>query len=40
MAPWLSLVGSEFRVLSPPELAEAVGRVAERMQRSAIPPVS
>ena len=40
MAPWLSLIGSEFRVLSPPELAEAVGRVAQRMQRSAVPPPS
>jgi predicted DNA-binding transcriptional regulator YafY len=35
MAPWLSLIGADFEVLEPPELAAAVGRLAERLRRAA-----
>ncbi|GAB3253752.1 helix-turn-helix transcriptional regulator [Kineosporia babensis] len=37
MAPWLGLIGAEFEVLEPPELAAAVSRVAERLHRAARP---
>lgn len=35
MAPWLTLIGADFDVLSPPELAEAVGRLGDRLHRAA-----
>ncbi len=36
MAPWLGLIGADFEVLDPPELAVAVGRLAERLARAAV----
>ncbi|GAB6897615.1 helix-turn-helix transcriptional regulator [Kineosporia succinea] len=35
MAPWLGLIGAEFEVLGPPELAAAVQRLGHRMLRAA-----
>ncbi|MBT0769697.1 YafY family transcriptional regulator [Kineosporia sp. J2-2] len=34
MAPWLGLIGADFEVLDPPELATAVGLLAERFRRA------
>lgn len=35
MVPWLALPGVDFEVLEPPEVATAVGEVAERLRRAA-----
>ena len=34
MARYLAMVGCDFEVLEPPEVARAVGSVAERLQRA------